>query len=49
MTTYPILPVQIDPADIATCEMDLILLRADDPSARLPASALELLTMEFEG
>ena len=49
MTTYPILPIQIDPAAIATCEMGLILLRADNPSARMPASALELLTMEFEG
>lgn len=49
MTTYPILPIQIDPADIAACTMDLILLRADDPSARMPASAIELLTMEFEG
>jgi len=30
-------------------EMDLVLLRADNPSARLPASAIELLTMESEG
>ena len=49
MTTYPILPIQIDPATSPPAQWTSSCC-ADDPSGRMPASApSSLLTMEFEG